>query len=339
MGAANLDHYEIFSQEIIDRLDNVAERLENLTYNQATRKFNISESSITTHLHDGYYPAQLFDVIPKDDYDSTLVIQAEFSSNIDPNTIMHLIPLIGSLPTTRIIAFGRPSWSNRPNNFLYPQQRQNVSQGIFKDLAIPTLSYLKYNPREPIEKAIHAGFSLGGDIVPEIPIHAHTFDHSVDAIISADGVTGTQRRFAKLVLDFMSVELNAAKYTKEVSTPSFKDARRIAKSDRDFYPTVVLPSSIAIAKGLALGGMEQRLDKALSYNSSKHMKAVIFNCELSELADRKTMDRIRSSLANKHGSDRVLGLALNGLHHAVNDQIYANAAIILQGMELANLLN
>lgn len=332
---ANIENYGIFSREIVATLNAVAERLGQLSYDQAVKEFKVPEPE--TFPVDGHKSIEVVDAIPKGGYDSTLVIQAEFGTGMDPNAIMHLIPLIGSLPTTRIIAHGQPTgWWNR-NNLLTTRQAWQVSSGDLSPLAILTLAYMKANPHKRVDEAVHAGFSLGADIVPEIPSHAERFNHAVSAVISADGVTGHARPFLTLGRNFMSTQKAWKFYMAQVESPAFTEARKLGHNDNPLFVASAFSrlSTLAIAGGLAKGGMESRLEAALTLEFNSAMKAIILNCGNSELSNARVMDYMRDRLQAKFGKERVLGSSLPGLRHAVNDQIFANAAIILHGLEIA----
>ena len=334
--AITLESYGIFSDKVVGTLGEVAERLGNLSYEQALNEFNVPEPEL--HTAKGFKTSQVLDVIPRGGYDRTLAIQTEISTGIDPNSIMHLIPIIGSLPTTRLVAFGRPARWGNSYNLLTRKQAQDVADGDFKALALPTLDYLRSNRHERIEEAVHAGFSLGGDVVPEIPLHAEQHDHKVEAVISMDGVTGHSRHPFKLLFDFLSIQKAWKGYMAEVDSPAYTEARKLGHNDNPLAigSSFMRLSTIDIWRGLAKGGMEERLDASLSLEANHDMKAVIINCGESELSDRDVMTSIRSRLQARHG-ERVSGEALEGLKHAVNDQIFANGAILLHGLELAKI--
>ena len=335
MGSSGgLESYGIFSNDVVDTLNGVAERLGTLSYQAALREFGIPEAKI--HNPDGFKSVEVLDVQPKDGYDRTLVLQSEISTGIDPNTVMHIIPLVGSLPTTRVIAFGRPTrWGNK-FNLLTLQQSKQVASGNFEPLAIPTLDYLtsESGRHETVKQAVHAGFSLGGDIVPEIPKHASKFGHKVQAIIYSDAVAGTTRSIKHLGDDFGRVKEAWEAYISEIQNPAYSEARGIGHNNNKLFIATAFArlSNLAIAAGLAKGGLEQRLEAGLL--AQPEMVAVVSNCSESELSDSNVMNGIRERLQTKFG-DRVRGGTLQGLGHAVNDQIYANAAIVLHGIKLA----
>ncbi len=329
--ATHIEDYGLFSSDIVDTLNGVAERLGQLSYGQAIKEFKVPEPRIFQPA--GFRPIEVLDVIPSGGYDQALVIQAEMTSGIDPSLVMHLIPIIGSLPMTRIVVSGKPTRWGNSYNLLTAEQARKVSSGDFSPLAIPTLQYLHSNPYEPVTSAIHAGFSLGGDVVPEIPRHAADYGHQVQAVISVDGVTGIARPLSQLGHDFLRAQRAWRSYAHEVENPAYAEARRGGHNNSVLFvlTSLLRRSSLAIASGLSKGGMERRLRDSLAAVPS--MKAIIFNLGDSELSDNIAMNEIRQRLQSTFGP-RVLGKALGHLKHGVNDQIYANAAIMLQGLKL-----
>lgn len=342
--AAGLDlkQYAFLDQETVAGLNDIAERIAPLTFKEVTTTFNVPEP--ITHSIEGYKPIQVLDYIPRKngkyaDYADTLVVHGEFTAGIDANYIMHLVPLLASLATTRVVAFGSPARWGNPNNRLTLAQASDVAKNNFSRVVQPRLDYLKHNRPKLVHKAIHDGASLGGDVVTEVPIQAaehDEFNHQVQAIVSEDGVTGHSRNLFNLGINFISVEKQWKDYMTQTDCPPFMNARKIAHSNNPlaFVSSLMRVSNLAIAMRLTKGGMKQSVDKALSLNPE--LVAVLLNFGDSELTKSKIMDEIRSDLQKKY-PDRVRGETLTGISHAVNDQIFANAAIKLYGINLAGL--
>jgi len=340
---AGLDHeqYSFLDQEIVIRLNDIASRIDPLSFKEVIASFDVPEPSV--YCSEGHKPIQVLDYIPQKngnnaDFDDTLVVHGEFSAGVDENYMMHLIPLIGSLPTTRLIAFGSPArWGNSYNRLTLAQS-VSVAKSDFSQIVLPRLNYLRHNSIKAVTEAIHDGASLGGDVVTEVPIHAvrhDEFNHKVKAIVSEDGVTGHSRSDFRLVTDFIRVHKRWKEYMTQVVCPPFMEARKIAHTDSPiaFASAIMRISNISIGMRLTKGGMEQRVDDALSLNPD--MVAILINFGDSELSISGIMDQIRANLKQKYPG-RVGGSTLQGISHAVNDQIFANAGIKLHGIKLAS---
>ena len=335
------EQYSFLDQETVAGLNDLAKRITSLSFNEVVAAFHVPEP--IAHHTDGYKPIQALDYIPQkkgrySDYDGTVVVHGEFTAGIDANYVMHLIPLLGSLPTKRVIAFGSPARLGNPYNRLTVSQTREVIKNDFSAIVLPRLDYLRHNKIKAVADAIHDGTSLGGDVVTEVPIQAarhKEFEHQVRAIISEDGVTDHSRSLPRLAANFISVQKEWKGYMQQADCLPFRDARRIAHSDNPLYfaSNLMRISNWAIGMRLAKGGMEQRVDEALYLNPE--MVAVLINFGDSELSISGIMDSIRLNLQHKY-SNRIRGGTLSGISHAVNDQIFANAGIKLYGIKLAS---
>ncbi len=334
------EQYSFLDQETVASLNEVATRIAPLSFQEIVSTFNVPEPSI--YSPEGYKPIQVLDYVPQKngryvDYDDTVVIHGEFSSGIDENYVMHLIPLIGSLSTKRLVAFGSPARWGIPYNRLTIPQALEVAKKDFSPIVLPRLDYLRNNRIKAVLHAVHDGASFGGDVVTEVPIQAakhNEFNHQVKAIVSEDGVTDHSRDLLKLGKDFLSVANRSKEYMSQADCPQFREARKIAHTDNPivFATNLMRVSNWGIISRLAKGGMEQRVDNALSLNPE--MVAVLINLGDSELSMSGVMNSIRLNLQNKY-PNRVRGETLEGISHAVNDQIFANAGIKLHGIKLA----
>jgi hypothetical protein len=123
-------------------------------------------------------------------------------------------------------------------------------------------------------------------------------------------------------------------YIQAAASEPYVEARR--QADATNHGTIgavglLRPSNVAIAHALSQDGFEGRVAGAL--NAQAEMRTDIIWGTESELATHGAMLGVTRRLHDQYG-DRVRATALEGQTHAMNCDIFLQAAIILQSQKV-----
>lgn len=276
----------------------------------------------------------LFDIVPNGDYDEDYarVYHLPMGNGIDPNQIYTAATIFAAEQNTRLIAVGNPGSiyalkSGYQGGKLGAESRKQVAAGDFGSTVTSLLAFLE---SEGINSTDHIGYSYGADKAVSASLLSANYDQEVETTVVIEPASVVKRSLGKLGLDFMKSNAAMAGYV-EANADNHYDAARKRSPGALRYPTaLVRGTNIAIAKGIAKGGFEQRANAALEANDELVMP-IIWGSD-SELAVDAVVTDIAQNLAEIHGANRVEAHRVVGGRHALANDLALQSALILNAL-------
>lgn len=323
--AERLSGYYPFTPEVIEQVADVAEwQSKFTTYGDFFNAMGIEEPSRVTF--DGYYPSEFIDIRQPDanPYEA-LVYHLPMANALDPNQLYQIATIAKANPGHRVIAMGNPSGRGFDAGLLNHEQRKKVANGNLEPVVEPLLKYLD---KKKINKARHVGYSYGVDLAAVAAAHG---DQEVDRAVVIEPASVVRRNLAKLAINFHSTVKEASRYVNASDLETFIEARKDSVGPTAYALSLTRFTNIAIARGLAKGGFQDRLDTAIE--AQPDMKTTLAWGTESELAINSLVSLYGYCLARRLEPGRLVPLPLKGQKHALANDIHLQAAIVLEGLK------
>lgn len=321
-----------FDDDVLAITEQVACGQENISWPEYARRLNIPEP-FTFRPKDAK-PIEVIDITPKD-YDETLVYHLPMGCLLDSNMVIHVATLAQTQFDKRIISVSNPGQPGRGSGKLSVADAVRVWNGNLKPVVAPTLEYLD---SKQIESASHIGISYGADKAAAAAENAplKQFGQEVPRTVMIEPVSISTRGLTKLTgllrlgRIFQSTSVHGDKYLEPVRARSqaFVSAEKLKESEVGYAIGLARLSNLAVAAALAQEGFEGRLERALLVNAG--LKAGLSWGSASEFDLNNSRDHIADRLQTEYGRDRLSTLPLVGQTHAMNLDIFLNAAVISQ---------
>lgn len=324
--AERLENYNAFSTEVIEEITDFAERQVDFgSYQEFFDYVRAGEPRIIEM--DGYKPVSVLDIRPAEhDPEEAILYHLPMGNPLDPNQIYQIATIAGTNPNKRIIATGNPSGPGYGYGLLDLRQRDRVANFDLRPVIEPVL---RYADEQGISRSHQVGYSYGSDKAAEAAVHA---DHEVENIVALEPVLGG-RNLARLGLDFASTAKELDRYVKASELPTFEAARKESVGAVGFNLGLLRLSNFAIARALAKGQFDVRLDNALERQNTARA-TVIWGSE-SEMAVDGLCTAVCADLTRTYGEHRVRGIRLLGQKHALANDVHLQAAIVRESLKTA----
>jgi hypothetical protein len=309
--------YHDFSDEVLIKVGNVA-------VNQA--QFGNYSEYLGSIGIDDLSPMPLLDIRPEDE-DDTLVFNLPMANCLDANQVFQVATVASALPNTRVIAFGNPAGGSKYGfNLLTKEERAKVASGDFSPVSEIPNRYLYQNY---IDRASHYGASYG--VEPALASSIDS-DHEIDNVILVEPASVVPRGLTELLKDFMASGSGFPYYVEKSGSKIFKEA---VDSDATISQTMFALgigrlSNIAVGRGIAKGRFFEKLDKAIQSADSNDIDFSVIWGSDSELAVDEVMQEELSEIVDRDLSGKLQVTRLEGQKHALMNDIYLQAALILQ---------
>jgi hypothetical protein len=328
-----------FPDDILERVDEVAERQNRNSFPELAEQFGIAEGPHVVPGKGAYKAFEILTLKPEDDYDNShaRIYHLPMSLSIDPNMTMRMLRLFEADPSSQLVLTGNPSSAGHRFGKLRFQDMQQVWDGDLTPAVDPLLGYLR---RSGVETTDELGFSYGADKAATSAARAEAHDIAVERGVWVESAAAFNRGaglrgLARLGIDFMSSGDKLEEYVELCDSPPLNEARELSDVGMPRYLLgLARASNIAIANSLAHAGFERRVRLALTAQPA--LRATLAWGTKSELTDDGVMSRLQRNTRQDFGHERVKSFSVNGMHHAGGDDIDLHAAIMLQGLELAS---
>ncbi len=271
-------------------------------------------------------PKAVLDIRRKDEED-VLVYNLPMANCLDANQTFQIATVASALPHTRLIAFANPAGGPKYKfNTLTREERKQVKLGDFSPVAEISNRYL-YNRN--IDIASHFGGSYGVEPVLASVINS---DHEIDNVIMLEPASVIPRFEPVLLKDFIASGSGFPYYVDKSGSKIFKDA---VDSDETITQAMYALgigrlSNIAAGRGLAKGRFFEHLGEAMQSEGSDYTYfSVIWGSE-SELAIDGVMNQRLPEIVANDRRNRLQFTRLEDQKHALMNDIYLQAAVILQ---------
>jgi hypothetical protein len=317
-------NYYPFEDDVMDAVERAAQRQADTSWPEYKRRFSVPEPKVFEPKDSK--PVEILDLVPLD-YEDTVVYHQPMACALDSNIQLHIATLAAVLPEKRIIGVGNPGQPGHGYGKLSLKNAAKVWQGNLHPVVAGTLEYLD---DQLLSSASHAGESYGADKAAASAEMAGIYDHNVVSTVMVEPVSVVKSGLIKMGLTFQSTSKYADKYLTPLRQVSrtFKSAESLKESSLGYAIGLARLSNLAIGNALGKEGFEGRVAKGLLQNPG--MNTGIAWGTASEFDKHNERSKIVDSLCRDFGNDRVTPLTLEGQTHAMNLDIFLNAAIIAQ---------
>lgn len=321
--AERLKSYYPFDTHVIDSVVDVADKLNRQSWEDIQK--GIPETI-------KYSPSrgkniEVLDITPKD-YDDTYVYYLPMANSLDANMSFRLAVLKAVLPTKRLIAAGNPSAPGLGKGKVSLWNMPKVAHGDLRPKIDPVLRYLD---SKDINSTTNVGYSLGADLAVTATIHADKYDHQVSQQTLMEPASVKKRSLRGLGGDFASSEPPLEGYVKATESEAYREARHQANEQAHgklgFMLGLGRPSNLAISKALTHDKFESRVWDSMYRQSD--ISTTIVSGTASELSNYELMLGVVDRLQKTFG-DRLNYIPLQGQKHAMGDDVFLHAAMVLQ---------
>jgi hypothetical protein len=314
-----------FDDDVLARVERAAHRQETLTWPEYERRYNIPQPGIFRPNYGK--PIEVLDIKPRD-YESVVVYHQPMACPIDANIALHAATLAAAQPESRIIAVGNPGSPGKGYGKLSIPQALEVWNGNLYPTVAPTLGYLA---AEGIRRADQIGESYGADKAAAAAEHAGLYGVETIRAVMVEPVSVVKSGLIKMGWTFQSTSKHADKYLEPVRARSltFKSAEKLRYRPK-LYPIGVVGrlSNLAVGHALGMQGFEGRVNRAMEANHK--LKTGISWGTDSEFDRNNRRFEITRRLIKKYGRDRVVPMPVVYETHAMNLDLFLNAAIYSQ---------
>ncbi len=319
-----LNRYYDFDDDVLDAVERAAYRQKDETWPEYKARYGIPEPIIFEPMDSK--PIEVLDIAPSD-FDGTIVYHQPMACALDSNIQLHVATLAAALPDKRVIGIGNPGKPGHGFGKLSARDALRVWQGDLRPAISGTLEYLNY---QRLEAGIHTGESYGADKAAAAAENAYHYDHEAVRTIMVEPVSVMKSSLIRMGLTFQSTSKHAEKYLLPLRAQSqtFISAEQLKESAVGYAIGLARLSNLAVGSALGRKGFEQRVSNGLEQNPG--MKVGIGWGTASEFDKDNEREVIISRLKEKFGEERIDALPLEGQTHAMNLDIYLNAAIITQ---------
>lgn len=325
-----LEGYFPFSDDIMGRIEDVAEQQHELGYEEFLDLHGITPDDLKVVAPDNSKPLEVLDLKPRTDYDEThtRVLHLPMGSGMTPNKIVRAATLFAADPTSRLIAVGNPGTHFGHGYGKVPlRDLGKVWKGDLRPTVEPSVRYLN---DEGIETSDQLGFSLGADRAATASAVAADYDHGVLKGVFMESASVADRGLVKLTADFKKSDEHYKAYVADCDFPALKESRDQSEGPLTYILALGRLSNIAIANALSKNHFERRVTEAME--AQPEMDVHVIWGEESELALDGAMRFTVAGLQKSFGR-RVRWTSLPERHHAMADDIYLHTAIALHGLE------
>lgn len=317
-------YYPNFSEDTLAKVTDAAARQSKYTsYQQYFADLGIPEE-LQTYTTNSGQPLQVLDIRPKE-YDpaQATVIHLPMANPLDPNQIFQIATMAEANSNTRIIATGNPSVFGYKSGVLSRYERKRMANGDFQPMAGRLNGYLD---KTGIEIVNQVGYSFGADLAAEA---ATSDSREVSKIIVIEPAAVVMRSLGGLATAFSKTASSLSEYVNATDQPLFKEARKNSVGAMAYNLGLLRATNIAVGRGLAKVGTENRLMQAMNLHSKAEV-TLAWGSE-SELA----IDGLTSAIAtrlNQVNANRLRTIRMDGHRHALANNIYLHAAIVHEGL-------
>lgn len=316
--------YYPFTPEVIEHVADVAEWQNSFdTYGDFFGAIGIEEPKRVTF--DGYHPSEFIDIRqPDESPNEALVYHLPMASPLDPNQLYQIATIVEANPGNRVIAMGNPSGPGFDSGVLNHEQRKKVGSGNLYPVVEPLLKYLD---QEKVTKVRHVGYSYGADLLAVAAAHG---DQEVDRAVVIEPASVKHRNLAKLAINFHSTDKEVSRYVNASDLETFEQARGESVRSPTYIIGIMRLSNIAVARSLAKGGFQDRLDQAIE--AQPGMSTTLAWGTSSELAISGLVSVYGYCRARELAPGRLIPMPLKDQKHALANDVHLQAAIIRQGL-------
>lgn len=325
-----LQKFYSFDDDVLERVESAAAGQRGISFQEYVQKLRLPDLRRFRPRHGK--PIEILDIKPND-YEETLSFHLPMGCRLDANMLMHAGTLAQVEKSKRIVAVSNPGQPLSGSGKLsLPEARR-----VWGDDLLPTVSpTLEYLMSEGVEEAAHSGVSYGGDKAAAASEHSVDYGQKTSRVIVVEPVSIVKRGITRIQGAFKMGQLfqSTLEHYDECIEPvrrtstAFVGAEKQKGSEIGYGLGLLRMSNLAVAGALGQDGFEGRIERAMHLN--KDMRTGIAWGTASEFDKDDERAAIVRRLKARFTNRRVEGLPLDGQTHAMNLDIFLNAALIAQ---------
>lgn len=334
----DLNTYGVFDKAVIDPIAWTATWQDELTFRDLAKFYGVEDGPATVlpsqsdRLIDVVHFSPLGDGFRPSTFDGSRarVLFSPMGVDANPSMAMRGMRLYGADPEEQLLVVSSPSIPGKGAGKVATRSLSDVWRGNFRPLVEPTLCYLN---ELGVENATFLGYSAGAELAVASAQHAANYDVGADIAVVAEAPGLHPRSLGRLVTDFLATGSQLEEYIERSQSPPLNEARTQMGGNVGLYIAGLLRgTNIAFAHAMSQGKTGERLSDALSRHKSLRA-TVAYNGE-SGLVYPDGAKKVVSTLRGAY-QDRVSEFVVPGAPHAAADNINFHAALMLQGIRLA----
>ncbi|HET8709616.1 MAG TPA: hypothetical protein VFL85_05060 [Candidatus Saccharimonadales bacterium] len=319
-----------FSDEVLAAVDEVAGRQQRMSCERLLATANVLTVRDYQPLEGK--PVKVLDIIPPNgEYEAVQVFHLPMAGSMNLDRMVRTATLAAAQPTKRLVAVGNAGEIGAKGGKLSIEDAFDVWKG---DLAPTVSATMQYLEAQGIEEAEHVGGSFGADKAVEAAVVASRYDQSTTQLVAMDPASVKHRSPLEIKQDFARSEEPLSDYVRATACPAYYEARHHSGGILRYKVGLFRLSNLAVAHALTFDGFGSRINQALAEN--RQLPATLIWGSASELADDRIMQPMAAGLTEQY-PERFRAMRVPGQRHAMMNDIYLNAALVLQGLaEQAN---
>lgn len=325
-----LQKFYSFNDDVLARVEEAASLQEGVSFHEYAERLRLPDAT-WFEPRSGKH-VEVLDIRPKD-YESTLSFHLPMGCVLDSNMLMHVGTLAQVESDKRIVAVSNPGQPGRGSSKLSIRDSWRVSNDDLEPTVSSTLEYLL---AQGIDKAAHSGISYGADKAAAASENAKNHEQQATHAIMVEPVSVVKRsstrigRLIKVGRVFQTTGKRGDRYLEPVRRRSsaFVSAERQKDSMVGYGIGLLRMSNLAIGMALGENGYEGRVGRAMYMNDGLRVGIAWGTASEFDKDDERAaiVRRLKARFTNR----RVEGLPLDGQTHAMNLDIFLNAALIAQ---------
>ncbi|HSX36391.1 MAG TPA: hypothetical protein VLH84_05660 [Patescibacteria group bacterium] len=327
-----------FDPEVIDSAARATAVLDGLSFKEVAARYGFEDGPATVVPSGTSRPVQYLELLPPAsigtlDQKSARVLYLPMGTNLGQDTALRAAYLFAADPNSdeRLIVVGNPGRPGHGTGTVAREDLGKLWQGDLAPMVCPTLAQLG---DMGIRRATMLGYSLGADESVAASQHAHDYNIETPTVVAVEpggtqacGLLGVANNFRRSARQLHAhVALNKSQ--------AYAEARRLPESSLGgFALGLGRATNIAIAHGLGQGRFMEHVGDALAVQQGMHI-ALGYGTR-SEVVDSWEFGAAADKLFTETDG-RVLEMGVVGMPHAGGDYLPLHAALMLEGMRLAN---
>jgi hypothetical protein len=328
--AKRLAEYYPFDTDVLETVARVADEQRSTTWG----KYRLALPEVQLYTPDDNKPVQIVDIIPEGGYDDVQIHYSPMGCRLDANMLTRIATFAAALPTTRLIASGNASVPGADGGKAKFGDIPAIWSGDLRPTVAPTLAYVaRYFDSQQVNAITQVGYSFGADKAATGSQLAADYNLAVRQGIYIDPASVVWRGIPRLAYAFHRAGKSSNRYVAAADSEVLNAAK--AEADRQGYwlagyvAGLLRPTNFAIAHALSRDGFEGRVRKAFESQPEGIDIDIVWGSR-SELATHGLILAVTKRLAADYGQDRVRATAIEDQTHAMANDIFLHAAILLQ---------
>lgn len=332
-------YYDFDPETTLGPIAETAEWQNRMSYQELADRYHVADATHRVNLN-GKLVEYLHLRGEKPDNDSVRLLFAPFgNSALNENIVMRSMRLLASDNPAHLIVASGPAHISNKANLLTRSERGLVKSGLLGPVVNPILEVLGSLEPEIGKKVDILGFSSGATLAQAATVEStHRYyntkhDLEVDRCVWAEPPNVAVRSLMELAKQFQQSGAELKDYIRQSDSRPLNEAIKLARDDIGYIAGLVRPSNLAISSILTRANFGIKTQRLLADWPNIGITTVV--SEHSEVSGTATIDNLEEA-GGKELIDKIGVMVLKGAHHAAADDIDLHAAMMMEGLSLAD---